>query len=458
MPKIIEDIVIRNQDEKENVQKNTVRQSDDSNLYERNLNQINDDTPYAKAKEERDREHLDEPLYKTSRPKYKPLREETHGKKNGVWYFAVIAIIALFVGLGTILSEAKIVVHPKIAEITSSNENYSATLNKSSDGTIGYQLVSVSDKITENVEFTNSEEKEIKATGKIIIYNEYSSAPQKLIATTRFSAPDGLIYMIDSPVTVPGTTTKNGVITPGSIEVAVTAEKPGATYNKEPTDFTIPGFKGTSKYTKFYARSNGPISGGTTGLVYSLSEEESASLKSKMSEELNTRLKERIHNETPSELVIFDTTLVFVTDEVSGKIESSQKEQEVTLSATMSAYALSKDDLAKQMANRNSVLADSISNEGVSIEDFSNLSLTPSTVLTDIAPETWTFTLTGSVKIVSNINSNEIAKALAGKNRKEAKIKLADFPYIEKADVILSPFWKSKLPTNSESIVVESKT
>lgn len=448
MPKIIEDIVIRNQ---ENENNNRSTKKNDS--FSLSGSQI-EETPFVKEKEEREKEYMDEPIYKTIRPKYRPLREETTRKKGGIWVFAFVAVICLFVGLGTFFAEAKIVVYPKKAQTTLSAENFTATLNESTDTTVAYQYVSVSDSVTKNIEFTQSEEREMKASGKIVVYNNFSTSPQKLIATTRFKTPDGIIYMIEDPITVPGMTTKNGVSTPGSIEATVYAEKPGASYNKETADFVIPGFEGTAKYSKFYARSNGPITGGATGTVYFLNEEDSAKTESELNDALYAKLKERILAEIPDDLVVFDSTIVFAQDENISGLEGSSQKQDITRSGTMGVYAISKSDLAKQIAKKQSLLTENIE-YGVEMLSFDGLSLTPSMVLNFTAPASWTFTLAGDATIGASVDTHEVLKSLLGKTKKEAKAKISEFSSVEKANVILTPFWRTRLPEEPEKLIVE---
>lgn len=456
MPKIIEDIVIRNQDENSNPPSKTGRSFLET-TYHSKENKI-EETNYVREKEERDRNQLNEPLYKTVRPKYRPLREETKNRRSGVWIFAVIAVVALFIGLGTLLSEAKVVVYPKQELVSLNGDEFGATLNQETQTSASYQFISVSDSISEDVEFTESEEREVKASGKIVIYNEFSSAPQKLIATTRFESPSGLIYMMDEAVTVPGTTTKNGVVTPGSVEATVTAEKTGTNYNTDPTDFTIPGFKGTSKYSKFYARSEGPIDGGATGIVYFLSQEKDTELQTKLREDLHQRLKERLSSETPENFVIFENSFVFESKSNTGSsVESTTQSGVFELTGTLGAYAIDKDELAKQISIKKGILGESLNGDGVTLLDSDSLTLTSNQVLTLEPPASWTFKLSGETSVGALINQNALAGSLAGRTRKEAKLKLSEFIAIEKADVILSPFWRKTLPEDPESIVVETR-
>lgn len=96
-----------------------------------------------------------------------------------------------------------------------------------------------------------------KARGTIVIYNDFSKESQALVATTRFETADGKIFRLVDSVTVPGQTG-----TPGAIEASVIADQAGESYNIDPADFTIPGFKGSAKFDKFTAKSVKKMSGG----------------------------------------------------------------------------------------------------------------------------------------------------------------------------------------------------
>ncbi|MDP3003920.1 MAG: hypothetical protein Q8N43_00175, partial [Candidatus Azambacteria bacterium] len=95
----------------------------------------------------------------------------------------------------------------------------------------------------------------LKAGGVIYIYNAYSSAPQKLVAQTRFETKDGKIFRIQNPVIVPGAKMSGAKLTPSSIKVNVVSDATGEEYQIGPSYFTIPGFQGSPKYAGFYAES-----------------------------------------------------------------------------------------------------------------------------------------------------------------------------------------------------------
>ncbi|NTW76102.1 MAG: hypothetical protein HGB34_04370 [Candidatus Moranbacteria bacterium] len=103
-----------------------------------------------------------------------------------------------------------------------------------------------------------------KATGKILIYNEFGTESQPLVATTRFQSGDGKIFRLSKGITVPGISDRNGRREPGVVEAEVIADEAGDGYNIGATDFSIPGFSGSAKAGKIYAKSTSSMIGGSS--------------------------------------------------------------------------------------------------------------------------------------------------------------------------------------------------
>ena len=112
---------------------------------------------------------------------------------------------------------------------------------------------------------TATEDVLTRATGAIVIFNNYSTAPQKLVVNTRFANSNGLIYRIAQSVVVPGKTTKNGKTTPGSVRRQSLPTKLEHKYN---IPFPISLFLDLGsepQYDGFFARSDTPMTGGFSG-------------------------------------------------------------------------------------------------------------------------------------------------------------------------------------------------
>src|SRR3989344_1158856 len=177
--------------------------------------------------------------------------KERNKPRYKIWFVAIVSIAFFLFALSYMFSKATITITPKSQNLIL-KENLSAS--KDSASTLPFDLVIISGE--ESKEIQTTEQKDIfqKAKGVVVIYNAFSSSPQMLSIDTRLEGSNGKLYKTETKTVVPGKS-KAGV--PGSVEVKIYANEPGVEYNSAPLDFKILGFKGTSKYAGFYARSKG---------------------------------------------------------------------------------------------------------------------------------------------------------------------------------------------------------
>ncbi|MEK7646797.1 MAG: hypothetical protein AAB378_00275 [Patescibacteria group bacterium] len=178
----------------------------------------------------------------------------------------------------------------------------------SKNGAANFPLEAFSFKRAKEIssETTGLSDVKDRAHGKIMIYNAYSSEPQLLSRRTRFEIPDGKIFRITEAVTVPGALVKDGKISPSSIEVEVAADQPGEEYNIGLTDFTIPGFKGTARFTKFYGRSVKPMEGGFVGTARTVAQEDADNLIAELKKQLDEDIRQEYDRQIPDGFLILD--------------------------------------------------------------------------------------------------------------------------------------------------------
>ena len=207
---------------------------------------------------------------------------------------AILLGIVIYVSTGS----AQIIIKPRInplrldirVGVSDSYQDVDAETKK-----IPGQLFSVDKNIEESFPATGERDVAQKARGKITVYNEYGTTPQVLVATTRFESENGLIFHTLTTITIPGTTVKNGKITPGTIKVDIIADKAGDAYNISAGKFTIPAFqeKGDSdRYQKFYGTSKETMRGGIIGKAKVITEQDYISAKKKMEEIISARLED----------------------------------------------------------------------------------------------------------------------------------------------------------------------
>jgi len=178
-------------------------------------------------------------------------------KKKRVITIFIVAVLILGFGflISALISGADVTVYPKFKDAT-----VQATFSAVKDpqvGELSYELLTLEADGERQVSATGEEQVSERATGNILIYNAFSTSPQRLIKNTRFESPDGLIYRINESVEVPGMVEDDdGSPVPGVITAKVFADGTGEQYNISPVRFTVPGLAGSDQFDTMYAESN----------------------------------------------------------------------------------------------------------------------------------------------------------------------------------------------------------
>ncbi|MBU1291890.1 hypothetical protein KKH07_00130 [Patescibacteria group bacterium] len=306
---------------------------------------------------------------------------------------------------------------------------------------------------TKDREFTATGERDIKekASGRITVYNEYSSSPQVLVATTRFESSDGKIFRILESVTVPGAKIEEGKIIPSIFEIEIIADQAGEEYNIGPSDFVIPGFKGTAKYAGFYGRSSESMSGGYIGRANVVLAEDLEKAKETLIKELKDEVQKILEDQIPTNLKVLEGGLK---EEIT-KISSSHNEGEqadkftIEIKVIMKALLFKEDDL-KSLVGLNSV--SKISGDKVLIEGTQKISWQAPEI--DWLKGEASFSLNVEEKVAQQIDIQSLKDDLVGQDEVEVRRYLASQPEIERAQVSFWPFWVNKIPTQEKKIKV----
>jgi len=367
---------------------------------------------------------------------------------------ALILIFGFIFWIMTIFSSATVVITPKNQNIEV-DMKITAT-NISEEGAVRYEVAKTSKSNTVSVPATGEEAAELKASGKVVIYNNYSTEPQRLIIRTRLETKEGLIYRIPESVVVPGKTTKGGVETPGSIEVTVYADEAGEKYNIDKTDFTIPGFKSDAvRYKNFYARASTDMAGGFIGKMKTVSETEKQTALQKVDSELKTELEKELQSKVPDGLVLLSGSIIYETKELNKKEDGSS----VIFGEEISAYGVmfDKKDLSKIITNEYIAKSADWANIASNINDFSSIKaadLTDNLKTGDKAE----IQIKGTAEVLADIDLNVISQKLLGVPKKQAAKLMNEFAGISSITAAIRPIWKNSFPSNSSKIYVQTAT
>ena len=371
-----------------------------------------------------------------------------------------LVFISLLYYLGfVVLTKAEVLITSK--KLTLSLDNDQVLIDKNVAGPNYSQKVIPGNLFI----FPENEEKEFKSTGQgkdeqkakgvITIINNFSSAPQILVAATRFEAPDGKIFRLDSRIVIPGAAMEDGKLQPSSIDVNVTADKPGPEYNiaacNDNCKFTIPGLKGTTKFEGFYGISNKPMTEGSLGSVPMVTAEDLKNAENSILEVIGNKINEDLKNKIPNNLKILDGAksgikIVKLSSDVS--VGDFRQSFTVIAAGEIRVIAFREQDLIEFIRSQF---------DAQKPEKFDYCG-NPTIEYKDIKPdfEKGTLKVIMSVKqtICYHLESDEIKKDVAGKNQKELEIILKSMDGIESGKVRLFPVWLKKVPINLNKIKI----
>lgn len=297
---------------------------------------------------------------------------------------------------------------------------------------------------------------ETKAKGIITIYNNYSTSPQILVATTRFETPDHKIYRLDSRVVIPGATTEDGKLIPSTIDVKVTADKAGPEYNIGACNlpdckFTIPGFAGTAKFEGFYGVSTQPMKGGNFGSVPLIISEDFKKAEVDILEKVEKSIDLDIQNKIPEGLIILPEAKSGIKiTKISSDAEVGDYREKFTVKAEaeVKVIAFKESDIIKYI--QGVLNKDEYENYDYCFEP--KIEYLERTV--DFDKGTIKIFIKTNQKLCHNLDLEEIKESLRGKNKQELNNLFKNYEGIETAGIKIWPWWIKKIPNSVEKIKI----
>ncbi len=397
----------------------------------------------------------EEKIYDNDTLVYEEKKKVTKNSMIFLWTVLIVVVVILIFILSSAFSTATLIITPKNQDIAL-NDTYNITSDKDvSTSTLHFQVMSIEQKLSKSLETNGEEYAEKKATGKAVIFNNSGTQKQRLTINTRLETKDGLVYRIRDSVDVPGTKNLAGVKTPGSVEVDIIADMPGDKYNMKLSDlkgdFTIPGFKGTTKYTTFYARLSEDVTGGFTGKVKKVSEEKLSAGRTELKNTLEDNLIKDAYSKIPTDNILFKDNYYIQCVDLPD--DSATSVYNISENCTINAIIFNKNDLATYIAiNR----IKSFDNSKVDIlwNDNDAVSLFGSSL------KPWGETnlkvkFTGPAKVVWSFDTNEILSEIVGQNKSIiSSVIINNKTSVAEIEANIRPIWKNTFPTNSNKIKV----
>lgn len=248
-------------------------------------------------------------------------------------------------------------------------------------------------------------------------------------------------------VTVPGGKYEGGKLVSGFLDIKIVAAEPGSDYNIGPSNFSIPGFAGTPRYTAIYGKSFTEMSGGFKGEVSQITKEDLDRSKNFLIDQLFAKAEDSIKNKLGQDFVILDMAKKREILETQSSAEAGTEANSFNLQAKVKFKLITfkktdLEDFSKEF------IRGQISKEKEIQEGSLKINFSPESI--DINSGKIIVNLEFSAKIFKKINDSELKETLKGKSLEEVKTILANLPAINRTEIQFWPFWVKKTPEKIE--------
>ena len=378
------------------------------------------------------------------------------GSRKWVGWVAalVVVVIAVLAAVTVVFGSAKIeIVFKQTPWNYSGNfvaDKAVSTINAATD-VMPAQVFTLPKNVTQLFPATGKDNVSLKAQGTITIYNAYSSAPQPLVATTRFVTPDGKIFRLVSKVVVPGASIVNGKIVPSSTTATVAADQAGSDYNIGPTPkLTIPGFQGTAKYDAFSGALLSGTSGGFVGVKAVPTASDIASAKQKVTDILSSELQNGLSGGYTSNFKILSGATNMQIVKLTVNTSTDQNGQfSVYGEGVLTAIGFDEN------AFKAFLLSLAQSTEPSST--FSGLTLNYTNVVPDFANGKLSFSVAAQGSLEPALSTPDFLASISGKSITDAKSAIAALPQLQDGSISVWPAWLWQIPGNAKRIQLTVK-
>ncbi len=369
--------------------------------------------------------------------------------------FLLISILAVGLALFLVLPRAKLEILPK-TEPLSLDLQIIADANLDIEDILAQKIpakiISVSSKGSETFPATERKLLKQKARGIIQVSNEWSTQSQTLIETTRFLSEEGKLFRTLKTVVVPGAKIVEGVTQPGTIDVEVEAADIGEDYNILPSKFSIPAFKEykqLEKYSTIYGESKNPMTGGANREEVVVSREDLKKAETELIRKVSEKVTSNLDGQLPQGYKLMEGASLLEKKGVTSSHKEGEMAKDFTVEAEFSLKAIVfNEEILKSFIN--SLLYSKIPEGKVIIEESENFSYLETK--SDFEKKQLKLSIHVEKTLVYEIDETKIKEDLAGKDKSEVKEILSTYTTIERAKVLLWPFWVKKVPSSPKKI------
>ena len=420
-------------------------------------------------------------IYDIKPPKvvYKPAKEikeslvvekkkvsHVHHKKesNSIWvpisFFIFIVVLITGTYLFFKLPKANISIWPKVNALSYQQTITASKLVSSVDLTnnvIPAQYFQAVKTEAQDFPATGSASDGGEASGTIIISNKFDPpTPFNFKAGTHFMSDSGKLFVAMQKIAIPAAKKVGSKITAGTVQIQIQAVEAGTDYNIAPSNFSIPGLKGTASYYSVSAASTSAMTGGYTGKVKKVTDDDIQGAKDVLNQKTTADAMTALKSQISSDYILLDNAVLSNVTNSSTKTKAGTVADSFNYQTTVTASALGfkKSDL-DQFA-KNYVISQIP--QGQTLFD-KNLKADYSAGTVDVSGGKIILNLNISAGDYQNIDKNSVSLSLLGENADQIKetINSSLGNGVSKIQVNFWPFWVANAPNSQSAVNVELK-
>jgi len=386
---------------------------------------------------------------------WEPKERKIFSRKLLIGGVSAVVFGAIIFAFVVILPSVKVVVTPRTFDI---EETIPITVSANvADLDLGKRLLPgqiVEDMQNHSQRFVSTGREDIKqqATGDIRVFNEFSSAPQTLVETTRFVSQDGYLFRTTRTVVIPGAKIEGGKIIASSTLVNVIADSAGKEYNISSSTFSIPGFRGTPKFTAFYGKSENSMEGGFEGIASVVTQGDIADAKELLEGVVTGRAADKLRANIPSGYFLapgaLEEDLPIITLDTDAGVRGESFTGDIRVDAR--AVLFRSEDITAVIDD---YLEDIYRSDGETVL-LPDLDISYEFQEKDYKTGEFTINLVVKQRAGIKIDVEDLRGLLVGKREGEARTLISRYQGIERANIRFWPFWVSTVPTKLDKITI----
>lgn len=387
---------------------------------------------------------------------YRTRKIHNEGGGRGVWYVALVLIVALFFGLSIFFTGASVTLTPQTMDL-SLNERFVA-YKKAVSTELTFDFMVVQGRVERAATAATKSQVEDVARGTVRIYNNHSAENQPLVIDTRLVDEKGRVYKTLEKVTVPGQKNNAGALEPGFVDIEVYADIPGEEHNNEGDELVlkIAGFgeAKSPKYETIYAEAVTPFTGGFIGERFVLDETQELAIMSELESELSSKLLDQSFAQAPATSLLPEKLSVLIDKKVSQEVKDNG-EIVFVLEGSLFNVLFNKSELERYIIQTSVAGAEQGEIYISNIEDIDISYLDEAAQTVNLEElETLGFQINDTLAIVWIVNEESLAFDLVGQKKKDFQSIITRYDAIESAELVVKPFWRGRFPEANEDIEI----